>query len=119
MIVRKIGAVIALSSLLATGASAKELDDTTAKVLEVAAIFTEFGVACGDMSESDAKAGKAKQREAMLAQGIDARSYDKAYDAAGADFRKKWAAMSSADQKKSCADMKKRSQEAAAQGKFK
>lgn len=100
MIVRKIGAVIALSSLLATGASAKELDETTAKVLEVAAIFTEFGVACGDVSESEAKASKAKQREAMLAQGIDARSYDKAYEAAGADFRKKWAAMSSADQKK-------------------
>ena len=52
-----------------------------------------------------------------LAQGVDARSYDKAYDEAGADFRSKWATMPAAQQQRACADMKKISEQGAAQGK--
>lgn len=117
MIVGKTGAAIALLGVLAAGASAAPLDEAKGKLLTMAATLTEMGKACGHLSAGDAEARKAQQRQAMLAQGVDAKSYDKAYDEAGADFRSKWVTMPAAQQQRACADMKKISEQGAAQGK--
>lgn len=111
---KKAGAAIALGGMLMTGVHAAALDETSSKLINMTAQFTEMGLACGETSASDASAGKAKQRQVMQAQGIDAQSYDKAYDAASADFRKKWAALPAEKQKSTCAGMKRKSQESAA-----
>ena len=107
---------LALGGLLVTGAHAA-LDDTSSKLITMAAQFTEMAVACGEISASDANAGKAKQRQLMQSQGIDAATYALAYDAASADFRTKWASLPADKQKSTCEDMKRRSQEGAARAK--
>jgi hypothetical protein len=119
MTVRKIGAAIALISVLTAGVSAAPMDETKGKLLTMAATLTEMGKACGHLSAGDAEASKTRQRQAMLAQGVDAKSFDKAYDEAGADFRSKWATMPASQQQSACADMKKRSEQGAAQGRSK
>nr|WP_174862455.1 hypothetical protein [Comamonas jiangduensis] len=110
---KKTGAAIALGGMLMTAVHAAALDETSSKLIHMTAQFTEMGLACGETSASDASAGKAKQRQVMQAQGIDAQSYDKAYDAASADFRKS-GPLPAEKQKSTCAGMKRKSQESAA-----
>ena len=114
---RHIATAMVLTGMLMAGAKAAPPDASTSPLVAMAASMTEMGLACGEVSASEANAGKAQQRQAMLAQGMDAKSYDQAYEAAAADFRKKWATLSAAKQKSNCAEMKKA--QSAAQGKLK
>ena len=108
-------AVVAAACLYAGVAGAAPLDANTEKMVGFAASMTAMAQACKHMSASEIDTAKAKQRQAMLGQGIDAKAYDAAYDAAQTQFTQRWSAMPAAKQQSTCAEVKKQSEMAAAQ----
>ena len=115
MSVRHTWPVVAASFLYASIVAAAPLDASTEKMVGFAASMTAMAQACKHMSANEIDTAKAKQRQAILAQGADAMAYDAAYDAAQAQFNQRWSTMSAAKQQSTCAEVKKQSEMAAAQ----
>lgn len=115
MTVRRTWPVVAASVFYASMVAAAPLDGNTEKMVGFAASMTAMAQACKHMSASEIDTAKTKQRQAVLGQGVDAKAYDAAYDAAQAQFNQRWATMSAAKQQSTCAEVKKQSEMAAAQ----
>jgi xylose isomerase len=112
--IRNISTALALAGLLAATAHAAAPDGTSIKLVELSASMNEMAIACGHMSASDVAAAQAKQRQAMLDQGVSAKDYDKTYATARSNVLKKWESVSKQQQQSSCAQLKAYSDQAAA-----
>lgn len=115
MTVRRTWAVVAAACLFTAAAGAAPLDESSKKMVGLAASMTEMAKVCKHMPASEIQTSQKQQRDAMLAQGTDAKAYDAAYAAAQLQFNQRWAAMPAAQQQSTCEQVKKQSEMAAAQ----
>ena len=91
---------------LACGVSAQPLETTQTSLIQLAASMNEMALSCGHMSAAELQTAQAKQREAMLAQGVKPAQYDAAYASAKADFVTRWASIRKDEQSRNCAQVK-------------
>lgn len=106
--------VVALTTSVYAQAPALGSSD---QIIKMAASMNGVAVACKENSQAEVDALYVKQREALLSDGLTAADYDKAYNAAFADFKKRWDSVDSATQQKQCVQIKAMSEQAAAAAK--
>ncbi|MEZ2738975.1 hypothetical protein [Comamonas jiangduensis] len=93
-------------ALLASAVAAQPLDTSQTSLIQLAASMNEMALSCGHMSAAQLQKAQAKQREAMLRQGVQPAQYEVAYAGAKTDFATRWASISQDEQARNCAQVK-------------
>lgn len=101
-------AALALACLAAgSGAALAQMPDAiSAPMIELSGSMTAAARLCGDLSQAKAQEARQEQRKAALERGVDGKAFDQGFQAAQAKTEARFAAMSPAEQTKSCNELR-------------
>lgn len=102
---------IGCTSAVALAQAAPETDDQATQMARFGGAMHATATICGGYSEKELAELKEQQQETLAQQGMDEDSFEQAYSAGVAEAGARWEALSEAEQKKTCDEVRQQSNE--------